>query len=480
MDAMDLDSGDEDQDTVSEDEDSYIADFLAEQQRLNNDVMAAGAAVVMMAAATAMDEDSSTEGTRGGSAPGKSANKKRDFKKAYEDLVDQYFSGPRSVYNDVDFERRFMMPRSLFSEIYESMKKEELFAQKSCTVTKKLGIRPLVRLCACLRHISTGEPYDSLDDKYQMSESELRRTFLPFCRLMKKNFGPRYLNRQPTDDELQRILTINAARGFPGLFASWDCKHFSWSACPRAWSGQFKGKESGNTIVLEAICCPDLYIWQHYFGDPGSLNDINILDKSTIVESFLRGDFRLRLPPHLHYKINDTVRDWLYFLVDGIYPDWSVFISTIAQAEPRTPEALFAAFQEAMRKDIERAFGVLVKKFGILQRPIRVHSHEDICAILDCCIIIHNMLVELKRETYVAQAYYERPEDFIAATNDLGDEDDLTKASLFGVDEETTEDHPDSGALLAAKVDEDLKSTEEHNNLLHDLIQHINDRRPHG
>ena len=60
-----------------------------------------------------------------------------------------------------------------------------------------------------------------------------------------------------------------------------------------AKAGQHKGKEKKNTLILEAICDPDTYIWHSFFGEPGSLNDLNILEKSTIVGSILNGMMEL-------------------------------------------------------------------------------------------------------------------------------------------------------------------------------------------
>ena len=57
--------------------------------------------------------------------------------------------------------------------------------------------------------------------------------------------------------------------------------------------GQHKGKEKTNTLILEAICDSDTYIWCCFFGEPGSLNDLNILEKSTIVGSILNGMMEL-------------------------------------------------------------------------------------------------------------------------------------------------------------------------------------------
>ena len=120
-----------------------------------------------------------------------------------------------------------------------------------------------------------------------------------------------------------------------------------------AKAGQHKVNEKKNMLNLEAICDPDTYVWYCFFGEPGSLNDLNILEKLTIVGSILNGTMDLRLPQELHYCINWMVHDYLFFLVDGIYPKWPIFISTISDAIPGLKDKLFATYQEAVRKDIE-------------------------------------------------------------------------------------------------------------------------------
>ena len=137
-----------------------------------------------------------------------------------------------------------------------------------------------------------------------------------------------------------------------------------------AKAGQHKGKEKKNTLILEAICNPDTYIWYSFFGEPGSLNDLNILEKSTIDGSILNGMMEFHLPQELHYSINGTVCNYLYFLVDGIYPKWPIFISAVSDAIPGSKDKKFATYQEAVRKDIERSFGQIATKFDIQSRAI--------------------------------------------------------------------------------------------------------------
>ena len=170
-----------------------------------------------------------------------------------------------------------------------------------------------------------------------------------------------------------------------------------------AHRGQYhNGKEKGPSLVLEAICDGDTFIWYHFFGTPGTCNDINILDRSTIIGAMLEGKFDLLTDP---YFINGVERDWLYFLVDGIYPDWAIFVNTIKGDAAHEEERKFASKQESVRKDIERAFGILVKQWQILDRTFRQWDKDEIAKILDCCIIMHNMVVEHRRRDYTVSEW---------------------------------------------------------------------------
>ncbi|KAJ0534693.1 putative harbinger transposase-derived protein [Helianthus annuus] len=48
----------------------------------------------------------------------------------------------------------------------------------------------------------------------------------------------------------------------------------------------------------------------------------------------------------------------------------------------------------AARKDVERAFGVLKAKWGVLNRPMRAMSVKKIRSVVYACIIMHNMILK--------------------------------------------------------------------------------------
>lgn len=67
-----------------------------------------------------------------GSIPGRRGNKRRDFSDAVRRIREHYFGldGQEPVYDEKDFERRFRVPRIVFSRIYNAIKTEPWWQQR--------------------------------------------------------------------------------------------------------------------------------------------------------------------------------------------------------------------------------------------------------------------------------------------------------------------------------------------------------------
>ncbi|XP_056848864.1 uncharacterized protein LOC130499003 [Raphanus sativus] len=188
-------------------------------------------------------------------------------------------------------------------------------------------------------------------------------------------------------EDLQRLLDIGEKRGFPGMIESIDCMHWEWKNCPTTWKGQYARGSNKPTIVLEVVASQDLWIWHAFFGPPGTLNDTNVLDRSPVFDDIIEGR-----TPRLEYVVNGHKYKLAYYLTDGIYPKWSTFIQSISRPQGLKAR-LFAKKQEAARKDVERAFGVLQARFAIVKNPALTWDKKKIGKIMRACIIIYNMIV---------------------------------------------------------------------------------------
>lgn len=155
--------------------------------------------------------------------------------------------------------------------------------------------------------------------------------------------------------------------------------------------------------MLEAIADDSCFFWCINFGDPGSLNDTNALNNSSVVGASINGMLDLRTDPHM---LHGVTRDWMHFLADGVCPNWAVFVKTVPQSahsNTNAPEDCFSIGQEAIQNDFERAFGALVKKFHKLARPIRHWKEETIQNLLCACIIPHSMCCEERIKEMMCQ-----------------------------------------------------------------------------
>jgi hypothetical protein len=94
-------------------------------------------------------------------------------------------------------------------------------------------------------------------------------------------------------------------------------------------------------------------VWHFFFGMAGSNNDINVMHHSLVFSRLTEGT-----APQISYEVNGNpyVKD--YYLAGGIYPSWPTFVKTMHNPADEKCKR-FAKDQEAARKDVEQAFGVL-------------------------------------------------------------------------------------------------------------------------
>ncbi|XP_010682313.3 uncharacterized protein LOC104897188 [Beta vulgaris subsp. vulgaris] len=284
------------------------------------------------------------------------------------------------------------MHRHVFLRIVEgvTIQDAKFFVQKP-DATGRMGASKLQKCTAAIRMLAYGSSSDVVDEYLKIASSTARECLLHFVEAVVARFGDEYLRKANAND-IERLLHEGERRGFPGMMGSIDC-----TGTGRIVLGAGKEcikEEAKATIILEAVASSDLWIWHAFFGTPGSCNDINVLQRSPVFDDVLQGR-----APEVNFSVNGTTYNMGYYLTDGIYPRWSTFIPSIKL--PQTPkQRLFTQHQEAVRKDVQRAFGVLQARFAIIRKPALAWNKDILWKIIMACIIMHNMIVEDERDTY--------------------------------------------------------------------------------
>jgi hypothetical protein len=204
-----------------------------------------------------------------------------------------------------------------------------------------------------------GVPADVTDEYVRIGESTALESLRKFIAAIVDLFEDEYL-RHPNEADKARLMALGEQKGFPGMLGSIDCMHWAWKNCPVESQGQYKGHVNKPTIILEAVASNDLWIWHAFFRMSGSHNDINVLHRSSLFANLAEGT-----APEVNYTINGHDYTMGYYLADGIYPLWATLVKSIS-LPMGNKKKYFAKAQEAARKNVKRAFGVLQSRFAIV------------------------------------------------------------------------------------------------------------------
>ena len=207
------------------------------------------------------------------------------------------------------------MSRPLFLLIVNEVEQYDPYFIQTTDVVGFLGLSSLQKITAAYRVLAYRTPTDFVDEYIKIGETTAIQSLRRFVKAVIVMFGDHY-PRSLNNIDIARLLQTGEQCGFPCMLGSIDCMHWKWKNCPTAWQGMYTGHCHEPTIILEAVASQDLWIWHAFFGLPGSLNDINVLDRFLIFTLLANGH-----APPVNYIINGHEYKMGYYLADGIYPN---------------------------------------------------------------------------------------------------------------------------------------------------------------
>ena len=295
-----------------------------------------------------------------------------------------------------DFESKFRIPHRMFKEILDATRASGLFPDD---LKPHGGQKPhplSMKVMAALRRLALGVPLDGLECMCGISDTRLRDFIDTWEPWFVKTYHPQWV-KMPEGDLLDKAQRLFEACGLAGFISSMDVVHLKYDRCPHGQRALYAGKEGYPTIGYQFHCGHNRQIfWHSPQGFPGARNDKTVVRYDDFLKEiqsnpvYSEREYQLLVQP----GISETAKG-VHTLCDGGYHRWN---TTICGAKHTSDPDLkaFSGLCESVRKDIECVFGILKKKFRILNVPQLEHDPSKIDRLVHVCSILHNMVLHHK------------------------------------------------------------------------------------
>jgi hypothetical protein len=183
----------------------------------------------------------------------------------------------------------------------------------------KPSISPTVKFLFALKLLCYGVSPSAFQDYSQMGISTAHECLKHFCCTIanNKDLTLQYHCRMNRSDAKRLSNLHEYHHGIPGMIGSLDCMHVFWKNCPVGWQGAYQGAKKAPTIILEAVADYNLFLWHSSFSHPGSLNDLNVWDRSQLLKEFIDGSFAQKVD--FEFEINGVCFHQVSFVLAVVF-----------------------------------------------------------------------------------------------------------------------------------------------------------------
>jgi len=137
-------------------------------------------------------------------------------------------------------------------------------------------------------------------------------------------------------------------------------------------------------------------------GDYGRSNDSGIFKESNFGKMLLRNELNLPPPRKIHSDINEEYP--FVFVGDEAYPLLPFLMRPFPRRNLTNEKRIFNYRQSRARRIVECAFGIMVKKFKVLENKIVV-GPEKATQIVKAICVLHNLILTREQHSIEIQEF---------------------------------------------------------------------------
>ena len=194
------------------------------------------------------------------------------------------------------------------------------------------------------------------------------------CRIAE--LAPRYIRFPEPQEEEQLMRQFHELAQFPGVIGCIDGTHIPIISPGGDNPEIYRCRKGFYSLNIQGVCDANMKFTNSIASWPGSVHDSRMFAESLVSEKLNSLDYKG------------------YLLGDNGYP-CRTYILTPFLSPGTEKERRYNCAHIKTRNTIERAFGVLKRRFAILSTPMRTKL-ENSKKIVMACAILHNIAIENK------------------------------------------------------------------------------------
>jgi len=247
---------------------------------------------------------------------------------------------------------------------------------------------PGLKLAITLRHLATGDSYQSLMYAFRVASNTISSFVPEVCEAILAEYQEEVISTPSTPEGWKEIAEVFGRRwNFQHALGALDGKHIR-IRCPAKAGSLYYNYKGYHSMVLMALVDADYkFLWLSC-GANGSASDAQLWNQCELKTAIEQNDIGF---PQAEPLPRDD-RNMPYFLIgDDAFALKSWMMKPFSRRNMADDERIFNYRLSRARRIVENAFGILANRFGCLLTSLRQKPETVVSMVMSCCCL-HNLM----------------------------------------------------------------------------------------